>query len=213
MITKTGRKSNLQRNHWWYSTQHRYIEFVLLYLFWITIFSTNISFETNKCHHGVPPWNGGPGAIVPVAPPLIRPWVQTTRQYQSPFTIYLPVGLVEEQGWGTNLRPQAAWIVHFRLRAKKSIHFIPKLYLYLSMRKNDFSGLSIYKYLLIMDPQFDAMLHTTLSNDNSYADHIKCSHGPHLACGPLVTHTCCGRNISLFNKMSTSNSNKYLILV
>jgi len=102
----------------------------------------------------------------------------------SPFTIYLPVGLVEEQGWGTNLRSQAAWIVHFRLGAKKSINFIPKLYFYLSMRKNDLSGRSIYKYLLIMDHQFDAMLCTTLSNDNSYADHIKCSHGPHLACGP-----------------------------
>jgi len=58
------------------------------------------------------------------------------------------------------------------------------------MRKNDLSGLSISKYLLIMDHQFDAMLYTTLSNDNSYADHIKCSHGPHLARGPQVTHTC-----------------------
>jgi len=76
--------------------------------------------------------------------------------------MYLPVGLVEEQGWGTNLRTQAALIVHFCLRAKKSINLIPKLYLYLSMRKNDFSGLSRYKYLLIMDHQFDAMLYTTL---------------------------------------------------
>jgi len=41
------------------------------------------------------------------------------------------------------------------------------------MRKNDFSGLSISKYLLIMDHQFDAMLYTTFSNDNSYVDHIK----------------------------------------
>jgi len=39
-----------------------------------------------------------------------------------------------------------------------------------------------------------------LSNDNSYADHIKCSHGPHLARGPLVTHSCCRRNISLLIK-------------
>jgi len=28
-------------------------------------------FITNKCHHGAP-WSGGPGAIAPVAPLLIR---------------------------------------------------------------------------------------------------------------------------------------------
>jgi len=50
---------------------------VFLYLFWITtIFQRNILFKTNKCHHGWPPWSGGPGAITPVAPPLIRPWQQ-----------------------------------------------------------------------------------------------------------------------------------------
>jgi len=42
---------------------------VFLYRFWITIFETNILFKTNKCHHGGPPWSGGPGAIAPVAPP------------------------------------------------------------------------------------------------------------------------------------------------
>jgi len=61
----------------------------------------------------------------------------------------------------------------FSFAGHEIINFIPKLYLYLPMRKNDFSGLSIYKYLPIMDHQFDAMLYTTLSNDNSYADHIK----------------------------------------
>jgi len=39
------------------------------------IFQTSSLFETNKFHHGGPPFSGGPGAIAPVAPPLIRPWV------------------------------------------------------------------------------------------------------------------------------------------
>jgi len=44
---------------------------VFLYLFWITtIFQRNILFKTNKCHHGAPPWSGGPGAIASVAAPL-----------------------------------------------------------------------------------------------------------------------------------------------
>ena len=34
------------------------------------IFQTSSLFETNKFHHGGPPCSGGPGAIVPVAPPL-----------------------------------------------------------------------------------------------------------------------------------------------
>jgi len=34
------------------------------------MFQTNTLFKTNKCHHGGPPWSGGPGAIAPVAPPL-----------------------------------------------------------------------------------------------------------------------------------------------
>ena len=38
------------------------------------IFQTSSLFETNKFHHGGPPFSGGPGAIAPVAPPLIRPW-------------------------------------------------------------------------------------------------------------------------------------------
>jgi len=51
---------------------------VFLYLFWITTtFQRNILFKTNKCHHGGPPWCGGPGAIAPVALPLIRPCAPT----------------------------------------------------------------------------------------------------------------------------------------
>jgi len=40
------------------------------------IFRTSSLFETNKFHHGGPPFSGGPGVIAPVAPPLIRPWLQ-----------------------------------------------------------------------------------------------------------------------------------------
>jgi len=47
---------------------------VFFYLFWITtIFQTNILFKTKKYQHRGPSWSGGPGAIAPVAPPLIRP--------------------------------------------------------------------------------------------------------------------------------------------
>jgi len=41
-----------------------------------------------------------------------------------------------------------------------------------------------------MELRFDAMLYSTLANENSEAGHIKCSRGPHLACRPLVTHLC-----------------------
>jgi len=41
------------------------------------IFQTSSFFETNKFHHGGPPFSGGPGAIAPVAPPLIRPWLRS----------------------------------------------------------------------------------------------------------------------------------------
>jgi len=34
------------------------------------IFQTSSLFETNKFHHGGPPFSGGPGAIAPVAPPF-----------------------------------------------------------------------------------------------------------------------------------------------
>jgi len=91
VLTKTGRKSNLQRN---YDT-HRNIGIQSLhscisfksrqFLNWMFYsFQLNILFKTNKCHHGGPPWSGGPGAIAPVAPPLNRPWVlssQLTKPY------------------------------------------------------------------------------------------------------------------------------------
>jgi len=34
-----------------------------------------------------------------------------------------------------------------------------------------------------MELRFDAMLYSNLGNENSYAGHIKCSLGPHLAAG------------------------------
>jgi len=53
---------------------------VFLFRFWITkIFQPSILFETNKFHHGGPPCSVGPGAIAPVAPPLIRPWPRAPR--------------------------------------------------------------------------------------------------------------------------------------
>jgi len=42
------------------------------------------------------------------------------------------------------------------------------------------SGL-LFKYLLIMELRFDAILHSKLGNENYDAGHIKCSRGPHLA--------------------------------
>jgi len=49
-----------------------------------------------------------------------------------------------------------------------------------------------------MEPRFDAILYPNLGNENSDADHIKCSSGPHLARGPQVPHPCCSsRNANL----------------
>jgi len=36
--------------------------------------------------------------------------------------------------------------------------------------------------------RFDLMLYSKLGNENSYAGHIKCSRGPHLARRPQVPH-------------------------
>ena len=57
------------------------------------------------------------------------------------------------------------------------------------MKKSDFSWLRLLsKYLLIMELRFDAIFYSNLGNENSDADHIKCSWGPHLARGPQVPH-------------------------
>jgi len=42
--------------------------------------------------------------------------------------------------------------------------------------------------LLDMEFHFDAMLCSNLGNESYTAGHIKCSRGPHLACGPQVPH-------------------------
>jgi len=57
------------------------------------IFQTSSLFETNKFHHGGPPFSGGPGSIAPVAPPLIRPWMHPRPRvpghwHQMPFRCY-----------------------------------------------------------------------------------------------------------------------------
>jgi len=36
-------------------------------------------------------------------------------------------------------------------------------------------------YVLIMEIRIDTILYTKLGNENSYADHIICSRGPHLS--------------------------------
>jgi len=41
-----------------------------------------------------------------------------------------------------------------------------------------------------MELRFEAMLYPNLGNENSDAGHIKCSRGPHLACGSQVPHPC-----------------------
>ena len=43
-------------------------KFVFLYRFRIAIFQRSILFKTNNYHHGVLPWNEGPGSITPAVP-------------------------------------------------------------------------------------------------------------------------------------------------
>jgi len=50
---------------------------------------------------------------------------------------------------------QAAWTVHRRWQAAKSINFILKFYLYLNIRKSDFCDV-LSKYVLIMELRLDA---------------------------------------------------------
>jgi len=51
------------------------------------IFQTSSLFERNKIHHGEPPFNGGHGAIAPVATPLnpalVQAQTQTFVEYQD----------------------------------------------------------------------------------------------------------------------------------
>ena len=77
-ITKSGRQSvklvekSVAVGDPQYLTQPRNIIYscILVLLLNHELFQTSILFETNKFHHGGPPWSGGPGAIAPVAPPL-----------------------------------------------------------------------------------------------------------------------------------------------
>jgi len=45
-----------------------------------------------------------------------------------------------------------------------------------------------YKYLLIVELRFDAMLYSNMGNKNSDAGNIKCSRGSQLARGPQAPH-------------------------
>jgi len=48
----------------------------------------------------------------------------------------------------------------------------------------------LFTCLLLRKFRFDAMLCSNLGNENSDADHIKCSRGPHLTNWPQVPHPC-----------------------
>jgi len=59
---------------------------------------------------------------------------------------------------------------------QKLINFILKLYFYLTKENKDFSWLTSY-VSNCHGFRFDAMLCSSLVNENSYAGHIKCSWG------------------------------------
>ena len=62
------------------------------------MFQTNTLFKTNKCHHGGPPWSGGPGAIAPVAPP-VNPALRVLYQknmWVFTFEMHLISGITDE---------------------------------------------------------------------------------------------------------------------
>jgi len=72
VITKTGRKSNLQRSHWWYSTQHRNMELYSCISFESRQFFKRIfSFKQINVITGGPLGAEGPGQLTP----SIRPWI------------------------------------------------------------------------------------------------------------------------------------------
>jgi len=117
------------------------------------------------------------------------------------------------QGWGTYSLSRAAWVVHYRWRATKSINFLLKFYLYLTMTKSDFSWLTICKYLLIIKLRFDAVLYSNLGNKNSDAGRIKCSHGPQVL-HPWSTVLFLCNNIAKIDwrlkNLKSENSNEHL---
>ena len=58
--------------------------------------------------------------------------------------------------------------------------------------RNSFFMIHYLKYLPIMGLRLDAILYSKLGTENSDADHVKCSRGPHLARWPQVPD-CGGR--------------------
>ena len=81
-----------------------------------------------------------------------------------------------KQGCGNYLLSRTAWIVHYRWRAAKTINFILKFYLHLTMRKSDFFWIT--KYLIIVVLRFDVMFYSNMGSKNSGVGHIKGSRGP-----------------------------------
>ena len=119
-----------------------------------------------------------------------------SENFSSSWYPKLVTGLVVRlQGWGTYLLSCAAWIVHYRLRAAKLINFILNFYLFLTMKKSDFSGLTTY--LLIMELRFVAMSYSNSGNENADAGHIKCSRGSQFP------HPCSKARAEKANKLKT----------
>ena len=77
--------------------------------------------------------------------------------------------------------------MHYRWRDAKSINFVLKFYLYLTLRKSDFSGLTM-QVLACCGASVWRDVALYLGSGNSYVGHIKRSPGPHLAGGLQVPH-------------------------
>ena len=99
----------------------------------------------------------------------------------SPFVICAFVGLW--QGWGTYLLSRAAWIVHYRRQAAKSIHCILNFNHYLTMKKRDFLTFSTKYLSTCLSWSFVLTRCCTLTwvtKIHFDAGHNKCSRGPHV---------------------------------
>jgi len=112
-------------------------------------------------------------------------------------TVSLQDIIALQQQWGTHWLSWAAWIMEYHWRAAESLDFILKFYLYQLQGRVTSLGL-LSKYLLIMGLRFDAMLYSSLCNENS--DVGLCGpHGLHLAHGPQVSHLCFTSLFYIFN--------------
>jgi len=107
------------------------------------------------------------------------------------------------QGPGNCLLLRTAYIVEYRWRASKIVDFILKFYPYFPKENKKgelWEGTRetwldlLSKHTLVTEFHFDATLYSIFCNENSDADHVECSRGPHLVRRPQVhrpwfTHT------------------------